>query len=83
MAKKDIFGTDRTPQLPSANRMSIVNAFELNAEQMWVPCGKQLIYCMCGFTDGFRVFPEGDIAKSVTDHNLECHLLEGRDRSKI
>lgn len=69
--------------LPNPNRMTIFNAFGLDSEGMWVPKGEQLILCACGWKDGFRVFPEGDISKAVQDHNQSCELLEGRDRSKI
>lgn len=71
------------PQLPDPNRMSIFNAFRLNSEGMWVMKGEQLILCACGWRDGFREFPDGDIRKTVDDHNKTCELLEGRDRSKI
>jgi hypothetical protein len=59
---------------PSAQRMSIFNSFDKLPNGLWAMKGQQLIICACGFTDGFRVFPEGDIAKTVEDHTAECPL---------
>ncbi|GAA2554621.1 hypothetical protein GCM10010423_64750 [Streptomyces levis] len=76
------------PQGPIANRMHIFNSFRLRPQgngpwREWEAKGEQMILCLCGFSDGFRVYADGEIATTVEEHNKICELLEGRDRNKI
>lgn len=59
---------------PQPDRMSIFNSFRKQPDGQWVSKNKQLILCACGWKDGFRTFADGEISKTVEQHNAECQL---------